>query len=37
MKNLIIYFSYSVNTEKPVKEINTHFNFDIVKFDRKIP
>lgn len=37
MKNLIIYFSYSGNTEKLVKETNKHFNYDTVKFDRKIP
>lgn len=37
MKNLIIYFSYSGNTEKLVKETNKHFNYDCVKIDRKIP
>lgn len=37
MKNLIIYFSWSGNTDKLVKETNKHFNFDVVRIDRKEP
>jgi len=37
MKNLIIYFSYSGNTDKLVKETNKHFNFDVIKIDRAVP
>ena len=37
MKNLIIYFSYSGNTDKLVKEMNKSFNYDVVKIDRKEP
>lgn len=37
MKNLIIYFSYSGNTDKLVKETNKHFNFDVARIDRKVP
>ena len=37
MKNLIIYFSYSGNTDKLVKEVNKHFNFDVERIDRKEP
>lgn len=35
MKNLIIYFSWSGNTEKLVKEVNKNFNYDTVKIERK--
>lgn len=37
MKNLIIYFSWSGNTEKIVKETNEHFGYDVVKIERKEP
>lgn len=37
MKNLIIYFSWSGNTDKLVKEINKNFNYDVAKIDRKEP
>ena len=37
MKNLIIYFSYSGNTEKLVKETNKHFGFDTIEIDREQP
>lgn len=37
MKNLVIYFSYSGNTEKIVREINKKFDFDTVKIDRLKP
>lgn len=37
MKNLIIYFSWSGNTEKLVKETNKPFGFDVVKIERKEP
>ncbi len=34
MKNLIIYFSWSGNTDKLVKEINKNFKFDVAKINR---
>ncbi len=34
MKNLIIYFSWSGNTDKLVKETNKHFGYDVVKIER---
>lgn len=34
MKNLIIYFSWSGNTEKLVKETNKKFGYDAVKVER---
>lgn len=37
MKNLIIYFSYSGNTDNLVKTVNKNFNFDVVQIDRKQP
>lgn len=37
MKNLIIYFSYSGNTDKLVRETNKIFNYDVIKIDREIP
>lgn len=37
MKNLIIYFTYSGNTDKLVKETNKHFGYDVLKIDRKEP
>lgn len=37
MKNLIIYFSWSGNTDRLVKEVNKHFNFDKVRLERKQP
>lgn len=37
MKNLIIYFSWSGNTDKLVKEINKTFNYDVVRVERKAP
>lgn len=37
MKNLIIYFSWSGNTDKLVKEINKTFNYDVVRIERKEP
>lgn len=35
MKNLIIYFSWSGNTDKLVKETNKHFDYDVVRLERK--
>ncbi len=37
MKNLIVYFSWSGNTDKLVKEVNKSFNFDVVRVERKEP
>ncbi len=37
MKNLIIYFTYSGNTDKLVKETNKHFGFDVVNINRAKP
>lgn len=37
MKNLIIYFSWSGNTDALVKEVNKEFNFDTVRINRKQP
>ncbi len=37
MKNLIIYFSWSGNTDRLVKETNKHFGFDVVRIERKQP
>lgn len=37
MKILIIYFSWSGNTDKLVKETNEKFGFDVVKIQRKQP
>lgn len=37
MKNLIIYFSWSGNTDKLVKETNKHFGYDVVRLERKQP
>lgn len=37
MKNLIIYFSWSNNTDKLVKETNKHFGFDVERVYRKEP
>lgn len=34
MKNLIVYFSWSGNTDKLVKEINKKFEYDTVKVER---
>lgn len=34
MKILIIYFSWSGNTDKLVKETNEKFGFDVVKIQR---
>ncbi len=36
-KNLIVYFSYSGNTEKLVKETNKNFGFDVKRIERIIP
>lgn len=35
MKNLIIYFSWSGNTDRIVKETNKKFGFDIVRIERE--
>lgn len=37
MKNLIIYFSWSGNTDKLVKETNKKFGYDVIKIERKEP
>lgn len=37
MKNLIIYFSWSGNTDKLVKETNKKFGFDVAKIERAEP
>lgn len=37
MKNLIIYFSYSGNTERLIKETNKAFGFDVAKIERVEP
>lgn len=37
MKTIIIYFSWSNNTKKLVEEINSKFNYDVVRIERKIP
>lgn len=37
MKNLIIYFSYSGNTDRLVHETNKHFGFDMVQIERVEP
>ncbi len=37
MKNLIVYFSWSGNTEKLVTELNKEFNYEILRVERKIP
>lgn len=37
MKTLIAYFSWSNNTKKLVEGINKHFNFDVVRIERKQP
>jgi len=37
MKNLIIYFSWSGNTDRLVKETNRHFGYDVVRLERKQP
>lgn len=37
MKNLIIYFSWSGNTDKLVRETNKEFGFDVVRIERKEP
>lgn len=36
MKNLIIYFSWSGNTQNLVEEVNKKFNFDVVRLERKM-
>lgn len=37
MKTLIVYFSWSGNTEELIKETNRTFNFPVVKIERKEP
>lgn len=37
MKNLIIYFSWSGNTENLVNQTNKKFGYDVVKFERLTP
>lgn len=37
MKNLIIYFSWSGNTDKLVGEINKKFGYDVVRIERAEP
>lgn len=37
MKNLIIYFSWSGNTDKLVKEANKKFGYDVIRIERKEP
>lgn len=37
MKNLIVYFSWSGNTDKLVKEINNKFGYDVIRVERKEP
>lgn len=37
MKNLIVYFSQSGNTDKLVKEVNNQFGYKVERIERKIP
>ena len=37
MKNLIVYFSWSGNIEKLVRDTNKKFGFDVERIERKIP
>ena len=37
MKNLIIYFSWSGNTKKLVKDLNLKFKFDVEQLERSQP
>lgn len=37
MKTLIVYFSWSNNTKRIVEETNTHFGYDILRIERKVP
>lgn len=37
MKNLIVYFSWSGNTDKLVKSVNKEFAYDVVRVERAIP
>ncbi len=37
MKNLIVYFSYSGNTDKLVREVNREFGFDAIRIERAEP
>lgn len=37
MNNLILYFSWSGNTDKLVKEVNKHFNFTTERIERLLP
>lgn len=37
MKNLIVYFSYSGNTDRLVKGFNKQFGFDVKRIERKVP
>lgn len=37
MKSLIIYFSYSGNTQKLVEDVNRQFNFDVARIERSVP
>ena len=36
MKNLIVYFSWSGNTDKLVKETNAEFGFDVARVERAV-
>ncbi len=37
METLIVYFSWSGNTEKLVKDVNKQFEYDVFKLERKKP
>ena len=37
MKNIIVYFSYSGNTDKLIKETNKVFGYDVVRVERSVP
>ena len=37
MKTLIVYFSWSGNTDTLVKQVNQSFNFDVSRVERKQP
>lgn len=37
MKNLIVYFSYSGNTDRLIKETNKQFHFDVARIETVVP
>ncbi len=37
MKTLIVYFSWSNHTKKLVEEINSSFDYDVLRIERKVP